>query len=478
MSLAEREFAAAAAAKAGDADHFRIVRGSIATHDAALARNRGRFTDWEAARRRARAIKREAIAHLDHYLEQFEAGVTARGGRVFWAEDGAAAREYILGVAARVGARRVVKSKSMVAEEVHLAAAFAAAGVESLETDLGEYIVQLRREPPYHIVTPAMHLRREDVAELFHERLGSPPDADSPTLVAAARGALREAFESADLGVTGANFLIADPGLVALTENEGNGRLGCGLPRVHIVLTGLEKILPRLEDLALFWPLLAHSGTGQAVTCYNTLIGGPRRADEPDGPEEFHVVLLDNGRSRLLADAEQREALRCIRCGACLNACPVFRNVGGHAYATTYSGPIGAVITPHLRGLAEYGHLSQASSLCGACAEVCPVGIALPRHLLQNRRNAVERAQRGWRERAAFRIWRLAVSGPARFAACGALARGALRVLYRLGAEGTRLDPLRPWTRYRAAPMPPRRSFRRLWEEQEELSRGDDHAGA
>jgi L-lactate dehydrogenase complex protein LldF len=268
------------------------------------------------------------------------------------------------------------------------------------------------------------------------------------------------------MGISGANFLVADSGMIALTTNEGNGRLCTSLPRIHVAITGIEKVIPRFEDLAILWPILATAGTGQAVTCYNTLIGGPRGPGEPDGPEEFHVVLLDNGRSELLADTEQREVLHCIRCGACLNACPVFRTVGGHTYGTTYQGPIGSVLTPHLRG-SQFEHLSSASSLCGACSAACPVKIDLHHHLLRNRRNAVGEGARPWSERLGFKLWRWAMLGSGRFAMLGSIGRGFLRISNGLGLGATVLDPLRPWTRARSAARVPRRSFRSMWKDSE-----------
>ena len=260
-----------------------------------------------------------------------------------------------------------------------------------------------------------------------------------------------------------ANFLVADAGMIAITTNEGNGRLCTSVPRIHVALAGIEKVIPRLQDLALFWPVLATAGTGQPITCYNTLIGGPRRPNEVDGPEEFHVVLLDNGRTELLADVEQRDVLHCIRCGACLNVCPVFRTVGGHTYGTTYPGPIGSVLTPHLRGLDQFQHLSYASSLCGACTDACPVKIDLHHHLLENRRNAVNHSARPWTERAGFKFWQWTMRSAARFRLVGSLARMVLRVTHRLGLDGTALDPMGPWSKNHAAPRIPAKSFRALW---------------
>ncbi len=462
MSNAAQEFLRNAATKSADLTHRQIIRQAIDHYDAAVRGGRSRFLDWEAARRKCQEIKWEAINHLDRYLLEFEQRVQERGGQVFWAENSGQARDYIVDLATRRGVRTVVKSKSMATEEIHLTPALEQRGVAVFETDLGEFIVQLRKEPPYHIVTPAMHLTRSDIARLFREKLGGVDTDDPQKLVAAARVALRRAFFTAEMGITGANFLVADSGMVAITTNEGNARLGTSLPRIHVAVAGIEKVIPRLEDLAILWPVLATAGTGQAITCYNTLVGGPRRTDETDGPEEFHVVLLDNGRSELLADAEQRDVLHCIRCGACLNACPVFRTVGGHAYGTTYPGPIGSVLTPHLRGN-EFQHLSSASSLCGACTDVCPVKIDLHHHLLHNRRNAVDASLRPWTERTAFRLFRWVMMRPGRYGRLGALGRPCLRAVYRLGIGGTILDPLRPWTKVRALPRLPARSFRELW---------------
>lgn len=466
MSTAAQEFLRKAAVKSADLVHRGIVRWNIDQYDTGVGRGKTRFADWSAARQRCHDIKWEAVNHLDRYLLQFEQKVKENGGHVFWAENGEEARKYICDVAARTGVKKVVKSKSMVSEEIHLAQAMEKMGIEVVETDLGEFIVQLRNEPPYHIVTPAMHLNRKQVSDLFKEKLGSAETLDPPELVAIARRWLRKSFFSAEMGISGANFLIADVGMVTITTNEGNGRLSTSVPRIQVALTGIEKVIPRLQDLATLWPTLATTGTGQPITCYNTLIGGPRRAGEVDGPEEFHVVLVDNGRSELLADIEQREILHCIRCGACINACPVFRNIGGHAYGVTYPGPIGSVLTPHLRGLKEYQHLSYASSLCGACTDVCPVHIELHHHLLHNRRNAVHEGTHSGSERLGMKLWRWTMMSAGRFRFFGSLGRSALRVIHGMGLEGTALDPVRPWTKDRAAPAMPRESFRDLWRKQ------------
>src|ERR1700690_1850377 len=466
MSTPAQEFLRNAATKSADLAHRRTIRTGIDHYEAAVARTGARFQDWEAARQRLHEVKWEAINHLDKYLVEFEARLKERGGHVYWAETAEDARRYIAELAASNNVRTVVKSKSMVTEEIGLTHTLEEKGITVFETDLGEMIVHLRNEPPYHLMTPAMHLTRAEIAQLFQEKLGGVESNDPQHLVDIARRALREAFFSAEMGITGANFLVADSGMVALTTNEGNGRLGSSLPRIHVVVTGIEKVIPRMEDLAVIWPTLARSAVGQPIACYNTLIGGPRGPNETDGPEEFHLVLLDNGRSELLADPEQREVLHCIRCGACLNVCSVFRKIGGHSYGTVYGGPIGSVLTPHLGGLNKYQHLSFASSLCGACTDACPVKIDLHHHLLQNRRNAVRSADRPASERWAFKFWSWAMRDSERFGFFGGAARTLLRAAYALGLARTPLDPIRPWTKTHAAPEIPAKSFRTLWKEQ------------
>lgn len=463
MNSVAREFLRNAAEKSGDLAHREIIQRNMATYYKSVAIGKKRFADWEAARRRATEIKWEAINHLDKYLLEFEQRVIDRGGHVFWAANAEEARRYISDLATARGVHRVVKSKSMVTEEIHLTPALEKQGIEVFETDLGEFIVQLRNEPPYHIVTPAMHLSRVQIAELFREKLEGVTSDDPNGLVDAARRALRKAFFSAEMGITGANFLVADAGMVALTTNEGNGRLGTTLPRIHVAITGIEKVVPRLADLAVMWPTLTTIATGQQLSAYKNLIGGPRQPGEVDGPEEFHVVLLDNGRTSLLADPEQREVLHCIRCGACLNVCPVYCNIGGHAYGTTYQGPVGSVLTPHLRGIDEFQHLSSASSLCGACSATCPVQISLHHHLLQSRRNAVQRTKRPLMEKVGFRLWRWTMSSPTRFDLFGKLGRETLRFVRDLKLTGTAVDPMRKWNENRATPDVPRESFRELW---------------
>ncbi len=401
-------FLAKSEVKAHDLDHKRKINFNIDKYNVAVARGKGQFTMLDAARKQAKNIKWRAIEHLDKYLELFEKNFTEHGGKVIWAEDKDDALNAILAICREKNAHTVVKSKSMVTEELLLNDFLAEHEIESIETDLGEYIQQLDGEPPYHIVTPAMHKSKEDIAELFHDKLGVPPGLSPAELTLVAREKLRKKYTEAEIGITGGNFLIADTGAVCVTENEGNGRLSTAFPNTHIAIVGIEKVLPSLQDLALFWPLLATYGTGQTLTVYNSLFSGPRQAGETDGPREMYVILLDNGRTNLLR-REVRESMYCIRCGSCLNACPVYKNIGGHAYGSTYSGPIGSVITPHMSGMAEYGHLSYASSLCGNCTEVCPVKINIHEMLLENRHIYTEEKYGGIAEKFAWRIFKRGV---------------------------------------------------------------------
>jgi L-lactate dehydrogenase complex protein LldF len=394
--------------KAADLEHRRKINFNIGKYDAVVPMGKQQFDKIHLARERAKNIKWRSLESLDQQLERFEQAFTRRGGKVIWAEDSAEALREILAICEAKRCRAVVKSKSMVTEEIHLNKFLEENNIESLETDLGEYIQQLDNEPPYHIVTPAMHKSKEDIAKLFHEKLNTAPDLSPAELTLIARQKMRAKYLQAEIGITGANFIIADTGSIALTENEGNGRLCASFPKTHIVITGIEKVIPSMTDLALFWPLLATFGTGQRVTSYNSIISGPKQAVEYDGPDEMYVILLDNGRTNMLANTKLRESLYCIRCGACLNACPVYKNIGGHSYGTTYSGPIGAVITPHLKGLNDWKHLSYASSLCGNCTEVCAVKINLHEILLENRHEAVQQGASGWMEKLAWKGWKQA----------------------------------------------------------------------
>jgi len=443
-----------------DLRHRRLIQTALGKYEVQRDRRKAAFRDWEAARQLAAEIKWEAIHHLDKHLEDFTRKLEARGTKVHWASTGDEARDVILRIIRENHARSIIKSKAMTAEEIHLNDALEDEGYEVVESDLGEYIVQLRQEAPYHIVFPAMHLTRDEISDLFHRELGSAPTDNPEELTMIARGALRKKYLTAEVGITGANFAIAETGMISITENEGNARLTAGLPKTMISLLGIEKVLPRLADLALFLPMLATAGTGQTITCYNSLYGGPRQPGESDGPEAYHVILLDNRRTQLLADAEQRDALHCIRCGACLNVCPIYRNIGGHTYGTTYSGPIGSVITPHLRGLQDWKHLSYASSLCGACTETCPVKINLHHHLLHNRRNAV-RQRTSLLERAAFKAFAVVMNHPGLYESVRSIGRW-LQPAHRL-VKGTRLDPVYAWTKTRDLPPIAEQTFREYW---------------
>ena|SRR5665213_1762551 len=401
-------FKAKSAIKSADLEHRHKINFNIGKYNDAVPQGKKQFEDNNLVKERAKNIKWSALEKLDQHLEEFEMHFTARGGKVIWADNSQEALDEILSICKEKKCTSIVKSKSMVTEEIHLNHFLKEHGIQSVETDLGEYIQQLDDEPPYHIVTPAMHKNKEDVAKLFENKLGTPSKLSPQELTLVARENLRDKYVEAEIGITGANFVISDIGGIAVTENEGNARLSTAWPKTHIVIVGIEKMIPSVTDLALFWPLLATYGTGQKVTVYNSIISGPRQPGETDGPEDMYVILLDNNRTNILANAIQRESLYCIRCGACLNACPVYKNIGGHAYGTTYSGPIGSVITPNLKGLEEYKHLSYASSLCGACTEVCPVKINLHQLLLANRNASVEEGMTTLAERLAWKTWKVA----------------------------------------------------------------------
>lgn len=376
--------------KSFDLRHREIIANNMDKYHTAFEKGKGKFHNLSNSKIKANLVKWKVMENLDRYLVEFESNFTKRGGKVIWANDAEEARQEIAKILEQKSARSVVKSKSMATEEIELNHFLQKKGIEVIESDLGEYIVQLLDQKPYHFVTPAMHLSQADIAKLFHEKLGTPLEITAEELTQKAREVLRDKYTSADVGITGANFLIADSGSIAITENEGNARLTTTFPKTHIAVVGIEKMIPSIQDLDLFWPLLASHGTGQNLTVYNSILSGPRQEPETDGPEEMYVILLDNGRSNLLAQKEQRQGLYCIRCGSCLNVCPVYQNIGGHTYEATYQGPIGSLITPHLQGMKEFKHLSHASSLCGKCTEVCPVGIDIHKMLLLNRRDAVQ----------------------------------------------------------------------------------------
>lgn len=373
-----------------DLNHRSTLKFNISKYNVAVKKGESRYINLELAKERASKVKRDVVANLSHYLQQYETSATKNGVEVLWAVDSNEAIDHIKKIIKSTGAKKIVKSKSMTSEEINFNEVFEKLNVICQETDLGEFIVQKLGEKPYHILTPAMHKSRADVAKLFNSLYDTSLEATASEMTSYVKNILRNDFETADIGFTGANFLMAKEGAVALTENEGNGLFTISYPKVHIVLAGIEKLLPSLDYLDLFWPLLAHHGTGQQVTVYNSLIFGPKKMGEHDGPDRMIVILIDNGRTKLYSKPAQSEALSCIRCGACLNACPIYKNIGGHAYNSVYSGPIGAVITPHLNDFEEFKHLSFASSLCGKCYEVCPVKIDLPQLLLLNRQEAVE----------------------------------------------------------------------------------------
>ena len=395
--------------KASDLEHRRKINFNIGKYNAVVPAGKSQFQDVELARQRAKNLKWKSIENLDLQLEAFETNIMKRGAKVIWAENAKQALDEIRQICIEKNCKTIVKSKSMVTEEIKLNDFLHQHGIESVETDLGEYIQQLDEEPPYHIVTPAMHKSKEDVARLFAKKLNTSPELSPEQLTLVAREKLRKKYPEAEIGITGANFMIADIGAIAVTENEGNARLSCAFPKTHIAVVGIEKMIPSLADLALFWPLLATYGTGQRITSYNSIVLGPKQPGEHDGPEEMYVILLDNGRTNILANARTRESLYCIRCGACLNACPVYKNIGGHVYGTTYSGPIGAVITPHLKEMNEWKHLSYASSLCGNCTEVCAVKINLHELLLENRKESVDEGNAAFAEKVAWKLWKRAM---------------------------------------------------------------------
>ncbi len=385
-----KEFKRASERTAFDDKHRRTIQFNIGRYNQAVEAGKSEYKDLEYAKEKAAAIKREVLNNWSKYLIEFESNCQANGIEILWAKDAKEARAHITQIIQTHKAKLIVKSKSMTTEEIEFNQIAQFLNCESIETDLGEFIVQLAEEKPYHIVTPAMHKSKTDIAQLFHEKFGISEESSPEEITAYARQVLREKFMQADIGVTGANFLLADIGGVSVIENEGNALMSTAFPKVHVVIAGIEKIIPKMSQLALFYPLLAVHGTGQQLTVYNTIFTGARKANEKDGPEKMYVILLDNGRSKVYEDDEAYAALACIRCGACLNVCPVYKTIGGHAYNTTYSGPIGSVLTPFLKGFKDFSHLSYASTLCGACNDVCPVKIPLTDILLSNRRKSVE----------------------------------------------------------------------------------------
>ncbi len=425
---------------------------------------------WEELRSRGREIKKETIENLDRYLLMLEKNVEKAGGHVHWARDREEACRIIIGIARKNGVKSAVKSKSMATEEVELNRALETAGIRAIETDLGEYIIQLAGEHPSHIIAPAVHKTKDDISKLFSEKLGIPYLSDPADLTRVARELMRSEFLSAGMGISGANFAVAETGTIVIVENEGNARLTTTVPRIHVALMGIEKIIPRYNDLSLFLTLLARSATGQKSSTYVSFITGPRRKTDIDGPEEFHLVLLDNGRSGIIANEETRESLYCIRCGACLNNCPVYRKVGGHSYGWVYSGPIGAIINPQLMGIEKAPELPFASSLCGACRDVCPVKIDFPKVLLELRHEVREsKMETGKRwelfmERLTFRMWRVIVTNSKLYGLASGIAY-YLQIPFR-GSDGSLKSlpyPFSRWTQERDFPALAATPFRERW---------------
>lgn len=457
MSTKEAIFLEKSASKAFDLPHRETINYNIEKYNAAVENGLSYLKNLDNNKQKGHLVKWRVMEHLDKLLPEFEARFQERGGKVIWANDAEEARQQIGTILQSVNAKTVIKSKSMATEEIELNEFLEQAGVDAVESDLGEYIVQLLGQKPYHIVTPAMHLSLKEIAQVFHERFGTPLEATAQDLTLKARELLRERYTTADVGITGANFLIADSGSIAITENEGNARLTTTFPKIHIAIVGIEKLIPSMKDLDLFWPMLASHGTGQHMTVYNSIISGPRQAHESDGPEQMYVLLLDNGRTDVLAQPEQRQGLYCIRCGACLNGCPVYKNVGGHTYDTTYSGPIGSLITPHMQGMADFKHLSHASSLCGKCTEVCPVKIDIHKMLLLNRRDAVVSGLSSPTEK---RIWK---------GFTYAITKRSILNLFGGGIKNFVLRNFfkKAWGKHRELPKIAKRSFSEEWKERQ-----------
>ncbi len=405
MSLSQ-QFIADSQQKAFEPEHRTIINNHIRQYDLGVREARSQFGNLKLARRRAAMLRHRVLESLEETLKDFEQHFTARGGKVLWAQDQEEARKAILHILENNYVKLVVKGKSSISHELALTEFLGKNGIDNVEANLGEFILQIAGDKPYHPVSSAMHLSAADIARLFHEKFGMPENATPEEITQFARTHLREKFLKAQAAITGANFLVSSSGSVGISDNEGSELLAGTLPPIHIVVAGIEQVIPTLKDLDLLWPLLSSHSTGHKMAAYNIMVNGPRQSREEDGPEQVFVVLVDNGRSRLLSAIPQRRALSCIRCGACMNACPVFKNVGGQAYKTILPGPIGAVIAPHLHdSLDEYKHLSFASSLCGRCTEACPVDIDLHLQLLQNRNLMVRKGLTTRGERLTMNAW-------------------------------------------------------------------------
>ena len=423
--------------------------------------------NWENMREKGRKIKAHTLDNLDKYLEQLEKNIIDSGGNVFYANSASDASDYVTNLAKERGVKSVVKSKSMISEEMSLNHHLEIQGIESVETDLGEYIVQLADEAPYHIIAPAIHKSSEEVSKLFNEKLGTDPDYGIQDLTEVARKQLRQKFIHADMGITGGNFMVADTGTLVIVTNEGNGRMCTSMPRIHVAIVGMEKVIPSVSDLGLFLRLLIRSATGQWMSSYVTTVSGPKRSTDIDGPEEFHLVIVDNGRSNMIADPKLREALYCLRCGACLNACPVYRKVGGHSYGWVYPGPIGSIVSPMLTGLSDGKDLPFASTLCGSCKEACPVNIDIPRMLL-HLRNQVSEGNTSEKGLIGSRFERGLSSMASAFLSSPKWASNLISLARFISDKLPDKFSVFPsaWTRTKETPHLPKKNFVEMWNEQ------------
>ena len=462
-AAAKFDFHSVSVKAAGDEKLKRSINNAVLRQHEARQLRVLELPDSDKLRELAGQIKQHALDNLDYYLDQLRANVEKNGGHVHFALDADDARQIILDIARDHDVHRIIKSKSMVSEEINLAHVLEAAGFDVVETDLGEFIVQISKDRPSHLVAPIVHKDKASIAKLFSDYFGTPYNDDPQALTHQARAFLRDKFRNSDLGMTGGNFLCAETGLVCSIENEGNQRQSLTTPRVLIALVGIEKIVPRMVDLAVMLKLLTRSATGAPISIYTNLYGGPRSFGEKDGPQEFHLVLVDNGRTEILA-SEYRETLRCIRCGACLNACPIYRKIGGHAYGSVYPGPIGALITPLFQGLKEFKDLPQASSLCGACYEACPVKINIPKHLINMRRDIVGRRFNGRIERMVYRLWAHSLHSPLLYGLICVLQKWDLRRRAKKTGWVQRLPKVAAgWTQIRDMPAPAARTFHEMW---------------
>ena len=430
---------------------------NISQYNTEFEKAKMQYADFELAKERAASIKYKVLNELDKYLIEFETNFVKRGGKVIWARDEEEAIREILIIVERKRAKLVVKSKNTITDEIHLNENLAKAGVAVNVTTLGEFIHQESNEKTFHFVNPVIDKSKADISKVFTQKYGLASNTSSADILLYFRNMLRAKFTKADIGITGANFLVANVGGVALTENEGNAMMSVSFPKTHIVIAGIEKIIPSLKDLDLFWPLLATHGTGQKITAFNSVVLGPKQEGEIDGPDDMYVIFLDNGRTNLLEKVEQRRALSCIHCGACLNACPVYKTIGGQAYHSTYSGPIGSVITPYLKGMDDFNNLSFASSLCGACTEVCPVKINLHELLIFNRNDAVLNHHTSLKERLLMFGWKLMMSKRSRLDKFSAKNKNWFIKTF----------ISKVWGSNRELPVIKEKSFKQLWEERD-----------